>query len=355
MPSAQECQESPEECLGAGGAPDTPRSRRLGGAPRWPAQGSRPRGAPGPQRPRPAATVRAHLKPKPRCGAAAAATRTRGKEPPLFTAARENLRNIQVLPEPVFPATPSPLRGPLAALPSSPVQRARPRGGTAAARQHSPEERSGEGLPRHGRRSASPPAPHQLAMQGQPRCSLLTPGRTQRPWPLERSVFKRSEMEEESRRPRAPQRGEPPPQPRQPLQHHRATSPGAHRAPVRSRPQPCARPAPAISAGRSKRRRAPLSTPRPPVATGCRRSPHPSRAASPSEGDPPHLRAALAARRRSLARTARPLQRGRGCRGRALPGRSQAGGAPSGERGALSRPRLLGSLRGSAARAVSSG
>lgn len=79
---------------------------------------------------------------------------------------------------------------------------------------------------------------------------------------------------------------------RQPLRHHTATSLCPQRS-GRVAPQPCNRPAPATSAGRSGRRGAPPRLPDLPSQPATAGPPHPSRAASPSEGDPRQLLAAV--------------------------------------------------------------
>lgn len=104
---------------------------------------------------------------------------------------------------------------------------------------------------------------------------------------------------------------------------------------------PCARLAPDIAAGRSGGTRcSPPSCRTQPAAVAFLTRPEPPR---PLERDSSHFRATLAAAHSpwSRARTAHPLQRGRGSgsRGQALPGRSQARGAPAGERGAYARAR----------------
>lgn len=160
MPSAQECQESPEECLRAGGrgAPDARRSRRPAGGCRRPAQGSRPSAPPWQPTapPVPASASSPETKGRQRycnhrSGAAAAGRRMGEKEPPPLCSRERKLRSVQVLSESVFPATPSPLRGPVAALPSPPFSTPR----------HSPAQPRaalrGEACP--GTASAPPAAP----------------------------------------------------------------------------------------------------------------------------------------------------------------------------------------------------
>lgn len=197
MPSAQECQESPEECVrpSGRGAPDAPRSWRPArgsppARPGLPARGGRP--APSAplsgQRPRPGQAVRVHLKRKAGSGTATPLWGSRGrytqsgKTAPTLYSRERKLRNTQVLSESVFPVTPSPLRGPVAALPSPPFfSTPAPGAAQPLLASAAPESARGEGLPRHDRRSASLPARYQLVVQGEPCCSLLAPGRTQRP------------------------------------------------------------------------------------------------------------------------------------------------------------------------------
>lgn len=134
VPSAQECQESPEECVRAGGP-------------------SAPRGLRGPP---------AHLEPK-----AGSSTSSCGT-----TAAAPG----QPRPAPLGGKTPAPdsprdyegglrtYRSQLSPRPLSSPAPGRPR----SARQRSPEKRPGEGLPRHGRRSASSPRRHPPVVRGEP-------------------------------------------------------------------------------------------------------------------------------------------------------------------------------------------
>lgn len=248
----------------AGGhdTPDTPRSRR-------PAGGSSPAGPPGAPAlgaPQPASAQspgaegrQQHLQRRyrnHRSGAAAAGTRTWGKEPPLFPAARENSGIVRSQRR---------LSSRNSLTPPPPVPHARPGGGTAAARQLGPKKRSGQGgKARPDTALRRPPLALPAVVQGQPCCSPVAPERTRRPWPLGKSVFNGARWRREASDPgrlsagsHLYSRG------RQP---HTATSPVA--AALRSgRATAQCRPAPAISAERSERRGAP-----PPGAQSFRRN-----------------------------------------------------------------------------------
>lgn len=216
---------------------------------------------------------------------AAARKRTWRKEPPLFTAARETKRFSGFTGVWFSGNSLSPPR-PAAELPWPPF-------GTLAPGPAQPPlaRRSARGEGLSGR---DPPASHQLAVRGEPYCSLITPGRTRRPWPLERSVFNGARWTRKASDPArgatsiaAASRGV-----RQPLRHRTARSPQP--TALRSGRATALRP-PGHLGGEKRAPRCPASAPRPPVPTGRRRSPHPSQAASPSEADPGQLRASPAA------------------------------------------------------------
>lgn len=281
VPSAQECQESREECVRAGG---------LGA----------PRGLRAPP---------AHLEAKAGSGTSSRGTAAPG-QPRLGgkTLARDNRRANEEGHRSLF-SRQLPLR--------STAELARP----GAAPLRSPAQP--RGAPGGSAAPARPalrqlPARHPPAVRGEPPSSRLTPGRARRPRPLERRVFNGAEG---ASAPGAP-----------------ATAAGSSACGTARQRLPCP---PASGATvlcppgpghRGSEKRATRCPPQLPVRPLPFSSPVPSRL-RPAGGSPPTPRRSLRrpasrARRRRSARTARPLQRGRGRRGRAGPGRSQAGGVP---------------------------
>lgn len=348
-------------CGQAAAAPPT--HRDLGdprGASRRPAEGGRKgkgvsRTLSG-QRPRPARAARVHLKAKAGSstsgwGTATAASgqprpvRALGENSPHSSQSREKTKRYSGL---IGVCSPSNSLAPPRPGGSAPPS-ARPAGGRAAARQRSPEERSG-GRARHGRRSASLPARYQSVTHGQPRCSLLTPGRTRRPWPLERSVFngarRRRKASDAGRLRAGGHRHSPPAVGGSPRGTPRRRPLGPPRS-GQVAPQPCAGPAPTISAGRSGRR----GTPR----TGSQTSRRDRRQPPPLSSPVPSRLALWGGIVVNFAPLSPPAALAAGAE-RGLPAPSSGegvpgprpgpageepggGGAPSGERGPSSRAR----------------
>ncbi|XP_074956399.1 uncharacterized protein LOC142060278 isoform X2 [Phalacrocorax aristotelis] len=252
-------------------------------------------------RPRPEGV---HLNRKAAAGTAATApgqpppVHALGEKSPLLLQPREKTKQYSALTGVCLPSNSLSPPRPGGSAPLSAAQRARRGGGRAAAGQGSPRERSGGvGLSRRGRHFASLPASSQLVVQ-RACCSLRTPGRTRRPWPSGTSMFNGSRWKRKASDPghlsagsHRGSRGV-----LLPAAAHAAPGgdvPCAHRAPVSSRHSPL--PARPGHLGSEKwAARCLPSTSRAPVATSRRRrrSPHPSRAASPSEVDPRQLRAA---------------------------------------------------------------
>ncbi|XP_061303462.1 uncharacterized protein LOC133266219 [Pezoporus flaviventris] len=206
VPSAQECQESPEECVRAGGSgtPDTPRSRR-------PAGGSSPTEQP----------LASDLS-APQPGQCAAGTRTWRKEPPLFTAGTENSETVRSHRS-VFPELPRP---------------------SAAHSARSPQGRHSRRSPAQlrgtlGGKACPDPVLHRppralpAVVEGEPCCSPLPPERKRHP----PGLWERACLTERGGEGKPPlQLGEPPPQPQAATQH--GDVPCACRAPLRSRHSP---------------------------------------------------------------------------------------------------------------------
>lgn len=140
VPSAQECQESPEECVRAG---------NLGA----------PRGLRAPP---------AHLKPK--AGSSTSSLRPRsGERPPLLAAAGKTKKGSGL----IGVCSPS---SSLSPRPQSPPAPGPPR----SARRRSPEERPGEGLPGT---AGAPPAPRASPAGGAGRAAVLSPHGREGPAP----------------------------------------------------------------------------------------------------------------------------------------------------------------------------
>lgn len=261
VPSAQECAESPEECVRAGGI-------------------SAPRGL---------RAAPAHLEPKAGSGTSSCGTAAPlgGKTPdPDSRREHQGLQSYRSLLSRQIPL-------------GSAAELARP----GAAPLRWPEEP--RGAP-GGRAAPARPALRQLPARAEPPCSRLTPGRARRPRPVEKRVFNGAEVNRHPGRLGAGSHSHSRGGQRQ--RHRTATAPvpaalWSQHSPVPVRPRP---------SRLGKAGNAPLSS--------RRRSPHPSRAASlgtpPTPRRAPH-RPAGRTHRRSRARTARPLQRGRGLRGRA--------------------------------------
>lgn len=301
VPSAQECQESPEECV---------RARGLGAL----------RGLRAPP---------AHLEPKAGSSTSSCATAAPGQPQ------RKRRRT---------PGVCSPGSS-LSARPLSSPGRGQPR----SARQRSPEERPGEGLPRHGRRSASPPRVTRRSCGESRRALASRPGGPGAPG-LWKGVCLTEPRKAATQGASAP--------------GATATAAGGSACGTARRRLPCPpRHSPVPARPRPSRQgkagdTVPPSVPRSPAAVLLTRPEPPlSRRGIPANSAPLSARPASRTRRRSRARTARPLERGRGRRGRAGAGRAgeePGGGAPAGEPSASrrfpARLRPLVSLRERAAR-----